>query len=108
MIEAGEHFRREFRVFPESSVIYPAVTDSKYLEYQDGQRDRFEVSDISYHGPNWPLHIDYWPNYSVNAEAKRVLRIWHKTSIILRTQNVEKVSSKIESYLKLVRTVELF
>ena len=102
MIEAGQHFRREFRVFLESSIIFPLITDNQYLEYQDGQRDRFDVSEYSYHGPNWPMHINYWPNYSIDTEAKRVLRIWRRTSVILRTQHVEKVSSKIESYLKLV------
>lgn len=102
MIEAGRTYRREFRVYPESSIIYPVVTDSKYLEYEDGQRDRFEVHELSYHGPNWPVHINYWPNYAINDEAKRVLRIWRKTAIILRTQNVDKVSTQIEKYLKLV------
>lgn len=103
MIEAGQHYRREFRVFKDSSIVCPVITDSQYLEYQDGQRDRFEInSDLSYHGPNWQAHINYWPNYSINNEAKRVLRIWRKTSVILRSQNVEKVGSKIESYLKLV------
>ena len=95
MIEAGKTYRREFRVYPESSIIFPVVTDDQYLEYQDGQRDRFEVSELSYHGPHWPVHVNYWPNYQINVEARRVLRIWRKTSIILRTQNVEKVNSQI-------------
>ena len=103
MIEAGWNVRREFRTFPESSIIYPVITDSQYLEYQDGQRDRFEVHELSYHGPNWPAHINYWPNYNINSDAKRVLRIWRKTSLILRDQKVDKVSCKIEKFLHVVR-----
>lgn len=102
MIEAGKTYRREFRVYPESSIIYPVITDANFLEYEDKQRDRFEVHELSYHGPHWPVHMNYWPNYAIDDEAKRVLRTWRKTSIILRTQNVEKVSSQIEKYLKLV------
>ena len=107
MIEAGWNYRREFRVYPESSIIYPLITDSQFVEYEDGQRDRFEVHEMSYHGPNWPVHINYWPNYQINAEAKRVLRIWRKTAHILRNQKVDKVSCKIEKYLQMVRSLSI-
>ena len=67
-----------------------------------GHRDRFEVSDQSYHGPYWPVHINYWPSYAIKPETDRVIRIWKRIATILRQQKVDKATNKIENYLKLV------
>ena len=102
MIEAGRNFRREYQVYRESSIIYPIVTDSLLAEYEDGSRDRFEVHEKSYHGLNWPSDVNFWPNYTINQDAKRVLRVWKRVQSILRTQIVDKVSDKISQYMKIV------